>query len=316
MESNSRILPKLIAIVGPTGIGKTALSEQIIRYIDSEIVSIDSRQIYRNMDIGTAKPKPYLLNTIPHHLINIVDPIDDFSITDFLQSAKASIEDIISRGKTPLLVGGTGQYFWSLIENWTIPSVPPNPELRKKFEQIANEYGAEHLFEELKSIDVEATKIIDSRNIRRVIRALEVGITGNKKWSELRSKDPVLYDPFIIGLTKDRTILYRNVDSRIDQMLLEGWIEEVRLLKNNNIDLTYSSMSSLGYDEIYRYISGEVSINDATEKIKINTHRFIRSQYNWFRISDTRIHWFDTITSQCNYEQEIKGLIEPFILHN
>ena len=316
MDSNSRILPKLIAIVGPTGIGKTALSEQIIRYIDSEIVSIDSRQIYRNMDIGTAKPKPYLLNTIPHHLINIVDPIDDFSITDFLQSAKASIEDIISRGKTPLLVGGTGQYFWSLIENWTIPSVPPNPELRKKFEQIANEYGAEHLFEELKSIDVEATKIIDSRNIRRVIRALEVGITGNKKWSELRSKDPVLYDPFIIGLTKDRTILYRNVDSRIDQMLLEGWIEEVRLLKNNNIDLTYSSMSSLGYDEIYRYISGEVSINDATEKIKINTHRFIRSQYNWFRISDTRIHWFDTITSQCNYEQEIKGLIEPFILHN
>lgn len=316
MESNSRILPKLIAIVGPTGIGKTALSEQIIRYIDSEIVSIDSRQIYRNMDIGTAKPKPYLLNTIPHHLINIVDPIDDFSITDFLQSAKASIEDIISRGKTPLLVGGTGQYFWSLIENWTIPSVPPNPELRKKFEQIANEYGAEHLFEELKSIDVEATKIIDSRNIRRVIRALEVGITGNKKWSELRSKDPVLYDPFIIGLTKDRTILYRNVDSRIDQMLLEGWIEEVRLLKNNNIDLTYSSMSSLGYDQIYRYISGEVSINDATEKIKINTHRFIRSQYNWFRISDTRIHWFDTITSQCNYEQEIKGLIEPFILHN
>ena len=316
MESNSRILPKLIAIVGPTGIGKTALSEQIIRYIDSEIVSIDSRQIYRNMDIGTAKPKPYLLNTIPHHLINIVDPIDDFSITDFHQSAKASIEDIISRGKTPLLVGGTGQYFWSLIENWTIPSVPPNPELRKKFEQIANEYGAEHLFEELKSIDVEATKIIDSRNIRRVIRALEVGITGNKKWSELRSKDPVLYDPFIIGLTKDRTILYRNVDSRIDQMLLEGWIEEVRLLKNNNLDLTYSSMSSLGYDEIYRYISGEVSINDATEKIKINTHRFIRSQYNWFRISDTRIHWFDTITSQCNYEQEIKGLIEPFILHN
>tara|TARA_B100000530_G_scaffold264279_1_gene177122 strand:- start:4634 stop:5584 length:951 start_codon:yes stop_codon:yes gene_type:complete len=316
MESNSRILPKLIAIVGPTGIGKTALSEQIIRYIDSEIVSIDSRQIYRNMDIGTAKPKPYLLNTIPHHLINIVDPIDDFSITDFLQSAKASIEDIISRGKTPLLVGGTGQYFWSLIENWTIPSVPPNPELRKKFEQIANEYGAEHLFEELKSIDVEATKIIDSRNIRRVIRALEVGITGNKKWSELRSKDPVLYDPFIIGLTKDRTVLYRNVDSRIDQMLLEGWIEEVRLLKNNNLDLTYSSMSSLGYDEIYRYISGEVSINDATEKIKINTHRFIRSQYNWFRISDTRIHWFDTITSQCNYEQEIKGLIEPFILHN
>ena len=316
MESNSRILPKLIAIVGPTGIGKTALSEQIIRYIDSEIVSIDSRQIYRNMDIGTAKLKPYLLNTIPHHLINIVDPIDDFSITDFLQSAKASIEDIISRGKTPLLVGGTGQYFWSLIENWTIPSVPPNPELRKKFEQIANEYGAEHLFEELKSIDVEATKIIDSRNIRRVIRALEVGITGNKKWSELRSKDPVLYDPCIIGLTKDRTILYRNVDSRIDQMLLEGWIEEVRLLKNNNLDLTYSSMSSLGYDEIYRYISGEVSINDATEKIKINTHRFIRSQYNWFRISDTRIHWFDTITSQCNYEQEIKGLIEPFILHN
>ena len=316
MESNSRILPKLIAIVGPTGIGKTALSEQIIRYIDSEIVSIDSRQIYRNMDIGTAKPKPYLLNTIPHHLINIVDPIDDFSITDFLQSAKASIEDIISRGKTPLLVGGTGQYFWSLIENWTIPSVPPNPELRKKFEQIANEYGAEHLFEELKSIDVEATKIIDSRNIRRVIRALEVGITGNKKWSELRSKDPVLYDPCIIGLTKDRTILYRNVDSRIDQMLLEGWIEEVRLLKNNNLDLTYSSMSSLGYDEIYRYISGEVSINDATEKIKINTHRFIRSQYNWFRISDTRIHWFDTIKSQCIYEQEIKGLIEDFILHN
>ena len=312
MESNSRILPKLIAIVGPTGIGKTALSEQIIRYIDSEIVSIDSRQIYRNMDIGTAKPKPYLLNTIPHHLINIVDPIDEFSITDFLQSAKTSIEDIISRGKTPLLVGGTGQYFWSLIENWTIPSVPPNPELRKKFEQIANKYGADRLFEELKSIDVEATKIIDSRNIRRVIRALEVGITGNKKWSELRSKDPVLYDPVIIGLTKDRTILYQDVDTRIDEMLTEGWIEEVILLKNSNIDLSYPSMSSLGYDEIYRYLNGEVSLNDATQKIKINTHRFIRSQYNWFRISDMRIHWFDTAQSEYSYEDKVKSLLAPF----
>ena len=229
METNNRILSKLIAIVGPTGIGKTALSEQILKYIDAEVVSIDSRQIYRNMNIGTAKPKPHLLKTIPHHLINIVDPMDDFSITDFLQSAKASIEDIISRGKIPLLVGGTGQYFWSLIENWTIPSVPPNPELRKKFEQIANKYGADHLFEELKSIDVEATKIIDSKNIRRVIRALEVGIAGDKKWSELRSKDPVLYNPFIIGLTKDRTILYRDVDNRIDEMLKEGSVSYTHL---------------------------------------------------------------------------------------
>ncbi|MBS95781.1 MAG: tRNA (adenosine(37)-N6)-dimethylallyltransferase MiaA [Chloroflexi bacterium] len=315
METNNRILSKLIAIVGPTGIGKTALSEQILKYIDAEVVSIDSRQIYRNMNIGTAKPKPHLLKTIPHHLINIVDPMDDFSITDFLQSAKASIEDIISRGKIPLLVGGTGQYFWSLIENWTIPSVPPNPELRKKFEQIANKYGAEHLFEELKSIDVEATKIIDSKNIRRVIRALEVGIAGDKKWSELRSKDPVLYNPFIIGLTKDRTILYRDVDNRIDEMLKEGWIEEVRLLINSNIDLSYSSMSSLGYDEIYRYINGEVSIDDATEKIKINTHRFIRSQYNWFRISDTRIHWFDIAHLKCSYHAKIKTLLETFLVH-
>tara|TARA_Y100001934_G_scaffold45378_1_gene54954 strand:- start:803 stop:1753 length:951 start_codon:yes stop_codon:yes gene_type:complete len=315
MEKNNRILSKLIAIVGPTGIGKTALSEQILKYIDAEVVSIDSRQIYRNMNIGTAKPKPHLLKTIPHHLINIVDPMDDFSITDFLQSAKASIEAIISRGKIPLLVGGTGQYFWSLIENWTIPSVPPNPELRKKFEQIANEYGAEHLFEELKSIDVEATKIIDSKNIRRVIRALEVGIAGDKKWSELRSKDPVLYNPFIIGLTKDRTTLYRDVDNRIDEMLKEGWIEEVRLLINSNIDLSYSSMSSLGYDEIYRYINGEVSIDDATEKIKINTHRFIRSQYNWFRISDTRIHWFDIAHLKYTYHAKIKILLETFLIH-
>tara|TARA_Y100000994_G_scaffold248374_1_gene255999 strand:+ start:737 stop:1687 length:951 start_codon:yes stop_codon:yes gene_type:complete len=316
MESNGGILPKLIAIVGPTGVGKTDLSEQIVRYIDSEIVSIDSRQIYRKMDIGTAKPNLNLLNTVPHHLINIVDPNDDFSITDFLQSAKSSISDIISRGKTPLLVGGTGQYFWSLIENWTIPSVPPNPELRKKFEHIANEYGAEHLFEELKSIDVEATKIIDSRNIRRVIRALEVGITGNKKWSELRSKDPALYDPFIIGLTKDRTILYKDVDTRIDQMLNQGWIEEVRFLKNSNIDLTYPSMSSLGYDEIYNYLNKEVSIEDATDKIKINTHRFIRSQYNWFRISDTRIHWFDISESEYSYHKQIKSSLEAFLLHN
>ena len=316
MESNNRILPKLIAVVGPTGVGKTDLSEQIISYIDSEVVSIDSRQIYRKMDIGTAKPKPYLLNKIPHHLINIVDPIDEFSITDFLQSAKTSIEDIISRGKTPLLVGGTGQYFWSLIENWTIPSVPPNPELRKKFEQIANKYGADCLFEELKSIDVEATKIIDSRNIRRVIRALEVGITGGKKWSELRSKDIPLYDPVIIGLTKDRTILYQDVDTRIDEMLTEGWIEEVRLLKNSNIDLSYPSMSSLGYDEIYRYLNGEVSLNDATQKIKINTHRFIRSQYNWFRISDMRIHWFDTAQSEYSYQDKVKSLLAPFCIHN
>ena len=132
----------------------------------------------------------------------------------------------------------------------------------------------------------------------------------------MRSKDPALYDPFIIGLTKDRTILYKDVDTRIDQMLNQGWIEEVRFLKNSNIDLTYPSMSSLGYDEIYNYLNDEVSIEDATDKIKINTHRFIRSQYNWFRISDTRIHWFDITESMYSYQNQIKSLLEAFKLHN
>ena len=313
MLSNSINLPKVIAIIGPTGIGKTQLSEFVSTIINTEIVSIDSRQIYRFMDIGTAKPSQDLLNKIPHHLINIVEPDNQFSIADFLNNAKIAISQIIAKNTTPLLVGGTGQYFWSLIENWTIPAVPPNPELRKRFEEIANKYGAEYLFEELKTIDVEATKIIDSRNIRRVIRALEVGITGNKKWSELRGKDDALYTPLIIGLTDNRQELYINVDNRIDQMIIDGWVDEVKALKSKKIDLHYPSMSSLGYDEIFRHIQGEIKLENALEKIKINTHRFIRSQYNWFRIPDKRIHWFDLASNDINIHKDIEKVIKRFL---
>ncbi|NQT71505.1 MAG: tRNA (adenosine(37)-N6)-dimethylallyltransferase MiaA [Chloroflexi bacterium] len=283
----------LIAIVGPTAVGKTGLAIEIAQRIDGEIVNADSRQIYRYMDIGTAKPTPEEQTVVPHHLFDIIDPDEEFSLALYRDSATKSISDIHKKEKLPIIVGGSGQYIWGILEGWTIPEVPPNPQLRQELESRAECEGGDTLYQELQNLDPEAAAKIDPRNVRRVIRALEVCHSTGELFSDLRKKNPPDYDMQILGLTTDRTRLYDRIDRRVDIMIEQGFVEEVRGLLERGYSLDLPAMSSLGYREIGRFINGEIDLPEVSQQIKFATHKFARHQYSWFRLSDSRIQWFD-----------------------
>ena len=224
----------LIAIVGPTGVGKSRLALRLAQNFDGEIVSADSRQIYRHMDIGTAKPSRQELSLVRHHLIDIINPDEVFSLAQYQELASELIDSIRQRQRLPLLVGGSGQYVWSVLEGWGIPKVPPDPELRNSLEERAAKVGGEELYHELELLDPVAAGRIDPSNLRRVIRALEVYKGLNTSHHQFQSKNKIPYDTLIIGLTADRTELYRRIDTRVDRMIEQGLVEEVKKLINNN----------------------------------------------------------------------------------
>jgi len=286
-------MKRVVAIVGPTATGKTELSLHLARAFGGEIVNADSRQVYRHMDIGTAKPTPEEQAQAPHHLIDIVDPDQDFSLALYQELARRAIKDIQGRGKLPFLVGGTGQYIWAVLEGWQAPRVPPNPALRAQLEERARLQGAESLHRELSILDPEAARRIDPRNLRRVIRALEVCYETGRRFSEQRLKEPPPYNVLIIGLTGDRKELYWRIDDRVERMVAEGFVEEVRRLLEMGYSLDLPSMSSHGYREMGRYILGQLSLDEAVQRVKFITHRYVRQQYAWFRLDDLRISWLD-----------------------
>jgi tRNA dimethylallyltransferase len=300
----------LVCIVGPTGAGKTMTALQISRAFTSEIVNCDSRQIYRHMDIGTAKPTREELSMVMHHLIDIADPDDEISLTQYQEMAYRAINEIQSRGVLPLLVGGTGQYFWAVAEGWQAPKVPPDTELRHNLEKQVKDKGASSLYDELSVVDPAAARKIDPRNIRRVIRALEVFRIRGVRFSELQDKKPPPYRILIVGLTADRQELYLQVDKRVDQMIGHGLVSEVKQLIEMGYGDNLPSMSSIGYRQICRYLRGELTLEEATQQIKFETHRYIRQQYTWFRLKDERIHWFNICN---NVESDIIDLINQFI---
>ncbi len=293
--------PHLVAIVGPTGVGKTHLALQLGQICDGEIVSADSRQVYRFMDIGTAKPKAEELSLVPHHLINIVNLDEAFSLAQYQTLAFQAIADIQQRYKLPLLVGGSGLYVWAVLENWRIPQVPPNHEFRENLKKIAQNQGVEQLYQELLKVDPVAAQKIDPRNVRRVIRALEVYRQTNIPFSQFQRTEAPPFDIFIIGLTADRAELYRRADCRIDEMIAVGLIDEVKKLAKLGYSYDLPAMSGIGYKQVGLYLRGELTLEEATKQMKYETHRFIRHQYAWFRLQDPRIHWFD-ITKQTNSE--------------
>ncbi len=296
-------MKRLVAIVGPTGIGKSRLALHLAGIFQGEIVSADSRQVYRYLDIGTAKPTPQELSLIPHHLINIIDPDGDFSLAQYQAMAYQAIEDIQQRNRLPFLVGGSGLYVRAVLEGWRIPGVSPDPQFRYNIEKLACEGGAEELYRELTRIDPDAARKIDRRNVRRVIRALEVHAKTNKPFSELGQKKAPAFDSFIIGLTADRAWLYRMVDRRVDEMIERGLVREVENLLKMGYDLNLPAMSGIGYRQVGQSLKGELTLEAAVRKIKTETHRFIRHQYAWFRPSDERIRWFD-VERQGNAEVE------------
>jgi tRNA dimethylallyltransferase len=283
----------LISIVGPTAIGKTRIALQLADHFHGEIINADSRQIYKYMDIGTAKPDEKERAGIPYHLIDIAEPDEPFSLAVYLKLAHNCIEDIHRRNSIPFLVGGSGLYIWSVLEGWQIPEVPPNAEIRKELQSLADRQGTYSLFEELARIDPVAARSIMPTNTRRIIRALEIYRTTGRPASEQWTKKPPHFPIITIGLTTDRQSLYGLIDNRVDEMIQNGLVEEVKRL----IDMGYShelpAMSGIGYRQIYSYVKGDLSLTEATSRIKYDTHRFARHQYAWFRLNDERINWYD-----------------------
>jgi len=301
----------LIAIVGPTAIGKSSLGSLIAQDFAAEIVNADSRQIYRYMDIGTAKPSSEEQARVPHHLLDIILPDQSYSVALYQRSAAAVIADIHSRNRLPLLIGGSGQYIWSLIEGWQIPEVPPDTAFREMMVQKASEKGTDYLFRELERIDAAAAARISPNNLRRIVRALELYRSTGRKPSELQQKKGLDYPVFIIGLTTEREKLYQMIDTRVEKMIGKGLIEEVKGLLKMGYIPELPSMSSLGYREIAAYLNNTMDLSIAVEKIKFETHRFARSQYAWFHLNDIRITWFqagDDIKGKINYT--IKTFLE------
>ncbi len=273
--------------------GKTRLAIELASKYGGEIVNADSRQVYRHMDIGTAKPTKEEQALVPHHLIDIINPDVEFNLATYQKLAYKAIADIQSRGKLPFLVGGTGQYVWAILEGWVVPEVPPDNEFRRSLEKQVEEDRAGELYATLRNVDPAAAEKIDPRNVRRIIRALEVGHQTQRPFSEQRSKNPPPFESTIIGLTMERKALYERVDARIDGMMRQGFVDEVNMLMERGYPLTLPSMSSIGYREIGQYLQGKLTLEQAVYKIKTGTHRFIRHQYAWFRLKDERIKWVE-----------------------
>jgi tRNA dimethylallyltransferase len=301
----------LVAIVGPTGVGKSRLALHLAQAFNGEVISADSRQVYRYMDIGTAKPSRQELSLVSHHLIDIINPNESFSLAQYQELARRAIESVIQRQRMPLLVGGSGQYVWAVLEGWGIPKVPPNKDLRNNLEARATIGGNEELHHELERNDPAAASRIDPRNVRRVIRALE--IQKSSTISHHQQQQPVKsasYNTLIIGLTADRAELYQRIDARVDAMIEQGLVEEVKKLMDMGYSLDLPSMSGIGYRQIGIFLKGEMSLEAAIQQIKFESHRFVRQQYNWFNPKDDKIKWFDI---RGRIEPEIKALIDKFI---
>jgi tRNA dimethylallyltransferase len=303
-------VPSVVAVVGPTAVGKTALSLQLATLFHGEIISADSRQVYRGMDIGTAKATLDERTLVPHHLIDAVAPDAWLSLAQYKALASDAIADIWSRGRVPFLVGGTGLYVRALLEGWTVPEVPPNEELRQRLYERAEREGGASLHSELAGLDPAAAVAIDARNVRRVIRALEVCLETGTPISEQQSRVAPAYRVLQLGLTLPRVALYSRIDARIDDMIAAGLVNEVRGLLQRGYVLDLPSMSGLGYRQIAGHLKGDCSLAEAVVQIKRQTRRFVRQQYNWFRLDDAAITWLD---ADGQAEGRARALVAAFL---
>ena len=305
---------KLICIIGPTGVGKSAVAVDLALALGGEIINADSRQVYMHMNIGTAKPSVSEKQGIRHHLLDIVEPNEVFSVAMYQEKAKDVIRDIVSRQKLPILVGGSGQYIWSLLEGWQIPAVKPNEELRARLETLGQtEEGKLILQEELRRVDLPTYQRIDLKNTRRLIRALETFHQEGTPFSSQRQKTSSDYDALIVGLTMDRRSLYAKVDERVEQMMRDGLLLETEQLLQR-YPHKHSILATIGYKQLTAYINNESTLQEALQAIKFETHRYIRQQYTWFKPQDERIHWF-TLSKQADkmVTDDIKQIMMQFL---
>jgi tRNA dimethylallyltransferase len=278
----------LIAILGPTASGKTTISIQIAKQFNGEVISADSRQIYKHMDIGTAKITEPEMEGIKHHLLDVVDPKEEFTLADFKRLALKAINEIHTRKKVPILCGGTGLYFSAIIQNYYIPRIPPQFDLRQKLAQYYEEHGAEELHKLLQEKNPQEAKKIHPHNVRYVIRALEISMVGGEQ--KKKTQGEPMFEVFKIGMDWPRDVLYERINRRVHEQLDSGLINEVKTLLMKGYNEKLPSMSSLGYPELIEYIKGEVSLEEATENIKKNTRNYCKRQFTWFR-REKDIYW-------------------------
>ena len=279
--------PKILCVVGPTASGKTDYAVELALKCGGEVVSCDSMQIYKHMDIGTAKPTADEMKGVKHHMIDIIEPNESFSVARFSEMARECIDDILLRGKTPVLCGGTGLYFDSTINNINFIQMDTDEEYRKDLESAAKVFGNER-------VDEESAESIHPNNLKRVIRALEIYKTTGKKKSELDKEQlsEPLYEPEITGLMRDREVLYDRINKRVDIMMEKGLVDEVSDLIKIGIDTDATSMQAIGYKEIIEYLDGKTSLSDAVDKIKRESRRYAKRQLTWFK-RNKKIHWIN-----------------------
>ncbi|KKE78438.1 tRNA (adenosine(37)-N6)-dimethylallyltransferase MiaA [Bacilli bacterium] len=305
----------VISIMGPTAVGKTSLSIEVAKRFNGEIISGDSMQVYKEMNIGTAKIKKTEMENIPHHMIDIREPDEEFSVADFKQNVQYYIEEISNRNKLPILVGGSGLYIQAALYNYHFSNQKRDEVLTQKLEKRIEEEGPIPVYNYLKEIDPVQAEKIHPNNYRRVIRALEIYETTGKTMTEYQ-KEQTLESPYhliLIGLEMDRPELYERINHRVDKMLEEGLIQEVKLLIDKGYE-NCQSMNAIGYKELVPYVRGEISLNEAVETLKRNSRRYAKRQYTWFK-NKMNINWYDM--SDLNNKEKFHIILDDIagILH-
>jgi len=304
-------LPKLIVILGPTASGKSDLAIKLAKKFHGEVISADSRQIYKYMDIGTGKMKGKrkkekgkiisVVKGIPHYMLDVVKPNQTLTVAEYKDRAIELIRNITKRGKVPFLVGGTGLYISSIVNNWLIPRVKPSKKLRQKLEGKSNKW----LFNQLKKFDPKTAKVVDRDNKRRLVRALEVCLTSGLPFSWQRKKGQPLFDTLQIGLDLPREKLYKEIEKRVERMVKQGLVKEVKELVRKGYKWNLPAMSGIGYRQVGQYLRGEIDLKEALRLIKRDTRRYAKRQLTWFR-KDKRIKWIKN-------QKEAEKLIQPFL---
>jgi tRNA dimethylallyltransferase len=282
-------LPTVLILLGPTAVGKTALSLQLAKILSGELVSADAGNFYRGLDIGTAKPSPSERAQVAHHLVDIANPDQTITLGEFQQRASSAIAEICQRGNLPILVGGSGLYVRAVMKGYTIPEVPPQPELRAQFEALAATHGAQALHERLAQVDPTAAATTDARNVRRVVRYLEVYTVTGKPISSFQNTAPPPYHFVQIGLQRTRADLHERIAQRIAHMLASGLLAEVQGLLSAGWDFALPAFGAIGYRQLAAHLRGETSLAESLHEMHVRSHHLLRQQNGWF--SDPQIHW-------------------------
>lgn len=300
---------RVVVIVGPTATGKSHCAIEVAKRFNGEIISGDSMLVYKDMNIGTAKPTAEELEVVPHHLVDILPPDASFSVVDFVERAKALITEINSRGKLPIIAGGTGLYIKALLEDYSFNSVDEDTELRRKLEAEAAEIGAEALHQRLAELDPEAAERIHPNNVRRVVRALESALSGDTVNQHVAEESP--YDALVFGLNMERSALYDRINRRVDLMLEAGLEQEVRQLLEQGVSPDCQSMQSIGYRQMVWYINGSMSYEDAVDKLKQATRNFAKRQVTWYK-KMPYIDWLE-LDAEPDYAAAVERICETLV---